>query len=138
MDEYNHEDIVHNFKKETEVIEGGELSSELAQGRTILAFINSLNILGMRNNVNIIFKLSILDTLWQNLKVHANEETIKEANSILIELSEPRRKYAKSIEKQVIPRKKNYTILLNLISVYDSLLRKEADKQTNPKGGKNS
>ena len=127
------ENLIKDFEKTTEFTEGGELSSELARGKSILGFINMLDVLGMRNSSNLTFRLSVSDTLWETLKVKSENDTIKEVDKILTLIFEPKRKYQKSMDKAIIPRRKNTEVLYNLMCKYNLALRKEAERQLNPR-----
>ena len=87
----------------------------------------------MQNNPDLSFKTAILNTLWEELEVKAEENTKLEVDKVLEQMNKPRRIYSQSIIKGKAPKQKNYTMLYNLTKKYNSLLRKESHRQMNLK-----
>ena len=132
MNNITNEEIVNEFRNDIEFNGGGDLTSEIDDRKRILGFIKALDVFGMQNSSDLGFKLSILNTLWEELEVKADDVKTK-VKEIMIKMERPRKIYSKVINRGIIPKAKTFIELQNIIGEYNSLLRKEAHRQLNMK-----
>ncbi len=132
MPDQTNQEIMDDFTKDM-MLGSGDISSELGDKSRILTFIKTLNVINAQSNPDIGLKINVLDSLWEELEVKAEENSIKEINDILIEMSPFKIKYAKSIRRGLIPKQKNTSELFYFTKKYTLALRKEAHKQLNIK-----
>ncbi len=135
MTNLSNEEIVNEFRSDIEFQGGGELSSEIDDRKRLLGFIKALDIVGIQNSPDLGFKLSLLDTFWEELGVKAEEKVKGEVGEIMKQMDKPKRIYSRAIVRGSVPKARNISILYNLISKYNSILRKEAHRQLNIKNG---
>ena len=127
------EEIINDFKNDIEFEGGGELSSELDDRKRILGFIKALDIVGMQNSPDLSFRISLLDTFWEELGVKAEGDVKWKVGELMKQMVRPKKIYSRAIIKGNNPKINNLNILYNLIAKYNGLLRKEAHKQLNIK-----
>ncbi len=135
MENTTNEEIVNDFKNNIEFEGGGDLSSELDDRKRILGFIKALDVLGMQNSPDISFKLSVLNTLWEELEVKAEDDVKTKVNELMKQMIKPKKIYSRTINRGNNPKPKNIGDLYNLMGKYTALLRKEAHRQLNIKNG---
>lgn len=132
MADLTREEIIDDFSKD--MMEGsGDISSELGDKNRILTFIKTLNVINAQSNPNIALKINVLDSLWEELEVKANDKVITIIDNILTEMSPYRIKYSKTITRGLNPKQKNLAGLFFHTKKYTLALRKEAHKQLNKK-----
>ena len=135
MNDITNDEIVNDFKNNIEFEGGGDLSSELDDRKRLLGFIKALDVLGMQNSPDISFKLSVLNTFWEELEVKAEGDVKVEVEGLMKQMVKPKKIYSRTIIKGNNPKPKNIGDLYNLMGKYTALLRKEAHRQLNIKNG---